>query len=350
MANITEVENFDTGVYLFPTGETTDSELLGGDETANMNKAPAALANRTKWLKARITELTAAIGDIIQGHGNNFDADTVDGLHASAFALAGSIPAVSGQAKNLVISTGGASSSVNISYDELIVKNGNASTLISNSVLVCNTAIVGISGLDTGTLSANQHYAIYVIFNPTINGVSSLISLSGAAPTLPTGYTHFALVGWIKTDGTGNKYPLGFLQHGKKVQPRVIIGSNTPNLPLACSGVTGTWHLLTPTYATVSLAGILPPTAISVSGTLVGSTDETGVMSSYVVAAPSNQYSGLQSTNPPPVSNVLWIASTWGAQYVTINTPFTFGLESLSIAVVIATSTGAVRILGWELP
>jgi len=296
--------------------------------------------------------------DTLDGHdstyflntGSVIDADTLDGLNSTDFALVGSIPAVSGQAKKLVISTGGASSGVNISYDELIVKNGNASALISGSVLVCNTAAVGLGGLDAGVLSANQHYGIYVIFNPVANTVSSLISLSLTAPTLPTGYTHFALVGRIKTDGTANKYPLGFLQHGKKVQPRVIIGSNTPNLPVACSGVTGTWDLLTPTYATVSLADILPPDAIAVSGTLVGSTDETGVMSSYVVVAPNNQYSGLQSTNPPPVSNVLWISATWGAQYVTINTPFTFGLESLSISVVIATSAGAVRILGWELP
>lgn len=54
MANLTETATFDAGVYRI---ETTD-QVIGG-ETGISNKAAKNLANRTNYLKARITAGTA---------------------------------------------------------------------------------------------------------------------------------------------------------------------------------------------------------------------------------------------------------------------------------------------------
>ncbi len=56
MANITETESFDAGVYKIAT---TDP-VVGGDGGISNSQA-VALANRTKWLKARVDEVIAAI-------------------------------------------------------------------------------------------------------------------------------------------------------------------------------------------------------------------------------------------------------------------------------------------------
>lgn len=54
MANLTETSQFDAGIYRI---ETTD-QVIGG-ETGISNKAAKALANRTLYLKNRITAGTA---------------------------------------------------------------------------------------------------------------------------------------------------------------------------------------------------------------------------------------------------------------------------------------------------
>jgi len=285
-------------------------------------------------------------GWLLVGDGGN--ADTLDGLHADAFALAGNIPAVIGTYSNLTISTGGADNIINISYDEMIVKAGTSARVLQNSVLVCNAGLSGIGGLDTGSRTVDTWYALYVIFNPTTNVVDTLLSLTYPAPTtLPSGFTHFARVGWIRTDSTANKYPLGIIQHGKKVSYRVIAGSNTPSLPVLVSGATGTFDFFAPTWASVSVSALLPPTAIAISGTAIGSSDLTGVLSSYVMVAPNTSYGSGQSLNPPPVSNFVWDSGTWGS-VILVNTAFTLFLEAPSLAIVIANATGAVRVMGWE--
>src|SRR5262249_24273172 len=53
-------------------------------------------------------------------------------------------------------------------------------------------------------MSTGKWYNVFLIYNGSV--VSGLFSLSATAPTLPTGYTHFARLGAFQTDTVGNFY------------------------------------------------------------------------------------------------------------------------------------------------
>lgn len=75
-----------------------------------------------------------------------------------------------------------------------------------------NIATVGAGGLDTGLVSANKWYAVHLITNAAGTLLASMFSLSGTAPTMPSGYTLFRRVGWVRTGATSNI--LNFTQTG----------------------------------------------------------------------------------------------------------------------------------------
>lgn len=108
-----------------------------------------------------------------------------DGLTYSEFG---------GQYKNLVVTVSGTGYQGTITADRLVVEDSSYACPVLRAVSVSfNGANSGVNGLDTGSMAANNWYYLYVIYNGTT--VASLISLSSTAPTLPSGYTKFAMVG-----------------------------------------------------------------------------------------------------------------------------------------------------------
>ncbi len=82
---------------------------------------------------------------------------------------------------------------------------------LASSVTTLNTAVVGINGLDTGTLGASKVYGVYVIAdssnkNPT--GVT--LSLNQTTPALPFGYDSYRLIGYWTTS-SGSVFLLGYV-------------------------------------------------------------------------------------------------------------------------------------------
>ena len=59
-------------------------------------------------------------------------------------------------------------------------------------------------GLDTGSKAANTWYYCYAIYNPASNIADAIFSINGSTPTLPSGYTKYAKIGIIRTDGSSN--------------------------------------------------------------------------------------------------------------------------------------------------
>jgi hypothetical protein len=85
----------------------------------------------------------------------------------------------------------------------------NTYDIVSNTVLQLNTAAKGAGGLDTGTLTASTLYAVFLIFDPTLNvPVNVLFSLSANNPVMPatrgTTYGAFRRIGWILIDASSN--------------------------------------------------------------------------------------------------------------------------------------------------
>jgi len=56
----------------------------------------------------------------------------------------------------------------------------------------------GANGLDTGSVSNDTWYYLFLILNPTSGTVAGLFSLSDTAPTMPSGYTKKRLVSVLR--------------------------------------------------------------------------------------------------------------------------------------------------------
>lgn len=117
----------------------------------------------------------------------------------------------------------------------------------STTSLTCSTTFVGVNGLDSGTVQPNSLYAVYLIYDPTLNNiVATLLALAGTVPVMPSinGITYSARrrVGWVLTDGSSNF--VGFRQLGDSVdrfsfyqEPQVVLtggaATSFTSIPLA---------------------------------------------------------------------------------------------------------------------
>lgn len=203
---------------------------------------------------------------------------------------------IAGAAKNLKASATGTNANVSITADEIVLESdSNLYQTVRSVSITPNFSISGVSGLDTGVVSASTWYSVWVIWSST-SGVAGLFSLSATSPVMPSGWTHKALVGWVRTDSTANKYPLSFLQRGRIWQYKVAAGSNVLAMPLVASG-TGGNPTVGPVWATVGINSFVAPGAsaitLSLSILVAGST--------AIIVAPNNSYGVYNSgTNPPP--------------------------------------------------
>lgn len=255
-------------------------------------------------------------------------------LQNPAFGITAQNSTVQGAFKNLKISclSGVPNTNAIITADEVVLEDtGNAYVTARAVNVTVNSTASGANGLDTGTLAASTWYAVWLIRKPD-GTTAGLFSLSATAPTMPSGYTFKARLGWVRTDASGNKYLLQTLQLGRRAQYVVTVATNTAAMPKMASGVAGT--VATPVWVAVATGNFVPVTASEIE-ICIGAPDGTSLV---VVAAPNNSYGTYNSTtNPPPVglsgpsgltlppvqgsliletSNIYWISSlTNGALY-----------------------------------
>lgn len=244
------------------------------------------------------------------------------------------VPMVTGMFRKLKCSANGTSGAVLVSADEIVLSTAaGGSYKILAGVNLTGLAVTntGANGLDTGLLAANTWYSVWVIWNGTT--VAGLLSLSETSPTMPSGYTHKARVGWVRTDGTGNKYPLNFTQFGRSVQYRIAAGSNITSLPLIASGSTGG------SASSIAVGNFAPMTASSVLVILGLSGGVTGNLNLAVgpnasVASAGVEYSG-------------GYINTGSGTYAH-SIQCRLQLESTSIYYSSQAAVGRVAIFGWE--
>lgn len=200
-----------------------------------------------------------------------------------------------GQFASLKASATGASAVVAATADQLVVQSaGGGALLLSNvNVTASVAAAAGLNGVDTGATAANTWYAMWVVSNGTATGM--VLSLSATAPVLPAGMSHMARIGWIRTDGSGSKFPLGFIQEDKRVQWRVAPGTNMTGSRIMASGAAGDVNALP--YIAVSIAAFVSPTAYAIQGSLNAHAGNDG----GAVVVPNNNYGLRTSTTNPPL-------------------------------------------------
>lgn len=215
------------------------------------------------------------------------------------------------------------------------ITRGSPSSQASFSV---NFTTSGAGGLDTGNVAAATVYNIYAIDNGI--APTGLGSISATSPTMPSGYSYACRLGAVITDGSGNFYRT--LQLGSRTQYKVTASTNTPAIPNIANGTAGTFSTTSPTWATASLTGIVPPTAteaiIAIDLTYKGASS-AGV----VQLAPSASYAGpAEATN----GNFPWIMMQ--GTVTSFNNTVNILLEAQSVAWTSSAAGGAISCAGWK--
>jgi hypothetical protein len=336
-------------------GSFTSGGLLRGNGTSPLTVASAAdivaaigataVANATSASSATNATNLNGSGTIsstttatTQTAGDNSTKVATTAYVAAAVGAISAGAAVRGELKNLAASATGLSANVLVSADEIVVSSAaNAyQTLRSVSLTIAGTT-TGANALDTGTIAASTWYTVWVIWNGTTT--AGLLSLGTSAPTsLPSGYTHYARVGWIRTDGTANKFPLGFKQYGRKVRYLIASGGNMTGAPVIVGGA-AEGSTATPTWIAHSITGVVPTSASLIT---VRFTDQGG--SSQSILAPNNSYGAYSSTSNPP----FMVAGVNSATQIAIAMMGDMMLESTNVYTALGSSGAYLHCLGWE--
>ncbi|MDD2054912.1 hypothetical protein NPS46_20400 [Pseudomonas putida] len=258
------------------------------------------------------------------GQISDIDYDGTDFILLDTLPTAASnLVSIQGAFKKLAGSTTGLSATVTYSADEIIVENSaNQYQTLRAVNITPSIALSGANGLDTGASAASTWYSVWVIWNGSTT--AGLLSLSATSPTMPAGYTHKARIGWIRTDATANKYPLGMTQAGNIVRYKISSGTNVTATPVMAAGTAGS--VSGGTYVAVSTSTFVPPTAQIISITMVSGGGSAAAAQSLGFGPTTT------SVNPPPInssssgnnasmgslllesSNIYWVADTSGGR------------------------------------
>lgn len=223
------------------------------------------------WRQSSIMSAVVAQFIVNQTGQNATDDGTTATLLTNLLAAVKSASnAIIGTARNLAMSVAAASASGTITADQVVVAsalNGQTYVLPSFSKTI-NLATTGAGGMDAGSAPANGYIAIYAIYNPT-TGASALLAsnaTSSAAANvygganMPSGYTASALVSVWATNASG-QMKVG-AQRNRRVSiafTQAISSSSPPS-----------------SFTALSISGVVPPNAVSVSGELIAGSTTSG--------------------------------------------------------------------------
>lgn len=187
-------------------------------------------------------------------------ASTAFANRAALNAAAAAAVSTQGLFRALTGSATGLSALVSYTIGELITgDNAGSYQVARNWSGSINMTVLGVGGLDVGTVAADTWYYGYGITKP--DGTKGFIaSLSSTSPSFANaaGYTKWARIGSFRTDPTANKFPLSFIQFGRKFRYKLDAASNVPIVPIMSSGVVSSPG--TGANA-VSVSAFVPPTA-----------------------------------------------------------------------------------------
>lgn len=332
--------------YYLPTAYTIAqivSFKATATSTGNVTLAITGLAFVKLFTAAGVQ---AASGDIVINthYTAQYWADLDSGnggfiiLNASVTAIS-SPPAAS--FKKLEITNGGTpNTQVALTADAVVVQNGSGGTARVTSVSVTiSTATTGANALDIGPVANDTWYAVYVIYNPTTVTTAGLLSTNATSPALPSGYTYFARLGWVRTDGSADLYRT--LQYGRKAQYKITAATNTAVVRNMANGIQGTYSTSSPVLQAITISTFVPPTATEIAY-LVSGTYQNGTGSSWLVA-PSTDWGG---TNNGPAGSAGQIYQAWSGP-ADIAQSGNMVLEGTTIAVASTAAGFGISVMGW---
>lgn len=229
--------------------------------------------------------------------------------------------AVVGGIRNGKMSVTAASTTATFTADEVAVKAalGGASWLLSSFSKTINLATTGAGGMDTGTAPVNGYVALYAIYNPStatsallaVNATSAAAQSIYGGANMPSGYTYSGLISVWPTNGSSQ------FKIGNQRDRRISIAGVQ-----VLSTTTGTGASVT-----LSVAGAIPPNAVSCRGVINGTggaggniqlvvqsdTTAVGIGYQYVSSGPSTGISGIFDLDLITTQTIVYaISSTVG--------------------------------------
>lgn len=241
---------------------------------------------------------------------------------------------------------------LNITASEAVLVDASGNAIKFENVnlsVVTNAGSAGPGGFDTGSKSNSTPYFIWLVSDGVT--LSAVFSLSSSLATVISNlqgtsggvnYLYAKRVGWNQTDSSGNLYRVR--QIGKRAQYVLTASTNTSSLPQIASGTTGTFDTASPTLSAVSVAGVVPSTAASIS--MIGNNDNNGA---GILVAPNTAYGGTNKgpAGTSPNSFAIYLVNNASGNYVQCVSVMM--LEGTTIGVAIGSGGGAfVSCLGWE--
>lgn len=258
--------------------------------TAKINDAAVTLAkieSRTaNTLIGRYTASTGAPQEVTVGAGLALNTST-GALTAPAFPPKGSF-------SNLSIKVA-SNTTVTVAADLITTTDGTnyLTTALSGTINLGTNGAA--NALDAGTIAVSTWYAIWAIAKAD-GTTAGLASTSATSPTLPSGYTYKARIGWVRTvSGSATLY--GTWQLGRRAQ--YVVGlAQTTLPPVIDSGTAGTYSQTSPTLATASISARVPSTASEIIVNAINA--YAGNSAVGVLVAPSTSWGG---TNLGPLGS-----------------------------------------------
>jgi hypothetical protein len=292
-----------------------------------VNNATGAFSVTCKTSSGSGISIATGISQSIYGDGTNIGSASATQTQQSSV----------GSFSNLRSSATGLSAIVTITADEVVLEaaSGNYLTARSVSITTLSLAGSGANGLDTGTSTGSTWYSVWIISNGTTT--SGLLSLSATAPTMPSGFTFKARIGWVRSDATVNKFPFSYIQRGRSFQYVVVSGSNLASPRQIAVGVAG--NPTSNSWAAIDTSAYVPTTAARILGA-ASSSNGGGI-----TVAPNNNY----VTNIPALTDTgSPLAMAGQATTFLISQGFNFILESTNIYWASNLAIARVWCIGWE--
>lgn len=247
-----------------------------------------------------------------------------------------SMPVAAGY-KNLLIVNGGTPNNQILATADAATLEDTNGQVVRRTSLSCtaDVTVAGAGGLDSGGVAANIFYSYWFIYNSATNTDSCLLSTSATAPSMPSGYTFKARVGWNRTGGASTFHRVR--QIGNVAQYVVTAGTPTADLIVLAAGAAGTYSATAPVFSAITTSAVChPSTAAEIAITVMFS--RGGGAGASVLVAPNAAYTGRSGTTSPPLVADSGIAFSLYGKFV---------LEATTIQWASSAAGGAVLCNGW---
>ncbi|BBS30112.1 hypothetical protein [Enterobacter cloacae] len=227
----------------------------------------------------------------------------------SNLGLGSGLTGVVGAAINARMSVTAPSATATFTADELIVgvALGGLQYRLGSFNKTINLATTGAGGMDTGTAPVSGYVALYAIYNPT-TAASAMLAVNATAAVapqvygganMPAGYTASALISvWPTSSGSQ------FLTGSQ-------VNRNIYTSPTRSVLATSTQY---PAGSTISIATLVPPNAVLVSGSFILTSSATSLMSGLISS--DSQRSGEQG-----MTSTVQAFSAVGSSFSNISIP-----------------------------